>query len=345
MATRPPALFPSRWTFRQNTIARAEGLYLRKNAERRSGWSRWGWRLLLLTYYPAVTVAMIVFWGEFAGALTRRDATPIINTLGVLIILTIILALIFHLLALILVMVAAANSTVREKTGNTWDLLLMTGIDARGYILGKWWAVLRNSFRLGLLLIPLRAGVIAFVGASISREFAQFSYYYSAQYRLLPPEPLSFIAAGLLLVPVTFLAFAQTAACGVLASVRVRRVGLAVAAGIGTALGLMVVATVLGIVVIWLQQQVSSFTGNYFDLYFIPMSWSMAIWDNGSIALTDPLQYRTVFAGGPASPIFTPITSLLSTLIVAALLIAWYGLATWLVLRAAIRQARRQGMS
>src|SRR5690606_35757803 len=36
-----------------------------------------------------------------------------------------------------------ANSILREKQGRTWETLLLTNIDARQIVLGKWWATIR----------------------------------------------------------------------------------------------------------------------------------------------------------------------------------------------------------
>ena len=55
----------------------------------------------------------------------------------------------------------ASNAITREYQGNTWPLLLLTGLSAREMVLGKWWAsvlVLRRDF---ISVTILRVGLIS----------------------------------------------------------------------------------------------------------------------------------------------------------------------------------------
>lgn len=56
-----------------------------------------------------------------------------------------------------------ANSILREKQGRTWETLLLTNIDARQIVLGKWWATIRALGGDQFMVALLRFGLVAWV--------------------------------------------------------------------------------------------------------------------------------------------------------------------------------------
>lgn len=54
-----------------------------------------------------------------------------------------------------------ANSIRREKQGRTWESLLLTNVDARQIVWGKWWATVRALWDDQLMVALLRFGLAA----------------------------------------------------------------------------------------------------------------------------------------------------------------------------------------
>lgn len=54
----------------------------------------------------------------------------------------------------------AANSILREKSGHTWESLLLTNVDARQLVFGKWWATVRALWGDQLMVALLRIGLV-----------------------------------------------------------------------------------------------------------------------------------------------------------------------------------------
>ena len=55
----------------------------------------------------------------------------------------------------------AANSIQREKSGHTWDNLLLTNISSGQIITGKWWASLRALNGDVVMVMILRMGLVS----------------------------------------------------------------------------------------------------------------------------------------------------------------------------------------
>ncbi len=55
----------------------------------------------------------------------------------------VVLVTFWHYILLLQSLSLSVNSLVREHTGQTWDALILTGVDARRVARGKWQAVVR----------------------------------------------------------------------------------------------------------------------------------------------------------------------------------------------------------
>ncbi len=55
----------------------------------------------------------------------------------------------------------SANSVRREKNGNTWDNLRLTGLNPQQIVIGKWWASVRALNGDHAMLVIMRLGVAA----------------------------------------------------------------------------------------------------------------------------------------------------------------------------------------
>jgi hypothetical protein len=153
---------------------------------------------------------MILFGGEFAGALLQRDPSPIAESLDLLMIPFLFLSVLMHFLLLIITITLTADSLAREHKENRWDLLLLTGLDARRLVLGKWWAIVRFMWREFLLLIPMRVGLAVWIGAETSRVFIGLS----TAAELVQPHPLEILLALPIIAAFTLAGLPLAAALG-----------------------------------------------------------------------------------------------------------------------------------
>lgn len=210
---------PTAW-FPPNAISQAESAYLERQPK-----SRAGWRILLrLSQWVMLTISLILFGGEFAGALLQRDAAPIGERLGVLTGVFIAYTVVRHFVLMLQTLSLSANSIAREKQSANWDILLLTGIDARRIIYGKWLAVVQRQLPAYIMLGLLRAGAVVYFSAFTSRSFYQLIYSPNYSNILIPisPLPLQILLAGAVIFLLTLLNLPFTAACGVAASAEAR---------------------------------------------------------------------------------------------------------------------------
>jgi ABC-type Na+ efflux pump permease subunit len=137
-------------------------------AERNYQWSvmeksRTGWLWILLALImllPALLTSLYLFfstmlWGRPVNVVPAQNGINLLPTLQMLMVVMNV-ALYF---VIALVASALANSSVeREKQGNTWELLCLTGVSARDLVWGKWLASLRAIFGDYSILALLRIG-------------------------------------------------------------------------------------------------------------------------------------------------------------------------------------------
>ncbi len=145
----PSAIFP------ENAITRAERSYQARTARKLRPWRRWINRTIL---WLAITIALIQFCGLFIASLTQRDPTRIAEALNPLPNLLMLFAFSYHFYLMFQTIALAGNSITREKEAQTWEMLVLTGIDARQIVRAKWWATIQRQLPRYLLLGVLRAG-------------------------------------------------------------------------------------------------------------------------------------------------------------------------------------------
>lgn len=220
--------------FSANPIARAELAYQIRSRPQVRRWKRVITRIILIA---ALTLACILAGGEFAGVLLYRDPDPISRAFGVLNILPVATAFILHFVLMIQTLSLSANSVAREKQANNWDMLVLTGVDARQIIRGKWWATVRRMLPSYAFLGVLRAAVIIWFGASVTRvyELSLMSFnYYNVPVEVILPSASNFGVAALSIFALTMVNLPFTAACGVSAiSARTRNSALTLGRAIG----------------------------------------------------------------------------------------------------------------
>lgn len=299
--------------------------------------------LYRIVYYPALTLALTVFLSELGAALQPGDERSAAQVLHVAVIFALVVAVLMHLYLLLQTLVRAAASVAREKQGGTWEDLILTGTDARRLILGKWGATLRGTLGGVALLIPLRAGVVVWLGAVFDRSQI---VNIEAVSSYVAPGVLAFVATFPVIALFTLGGASFIAAAGVLASTLSRSLAQALA------LALMVTGllfggtlTLLGAAHAVTTQEVarapewhganSAFTENML------ITWL----DNGMTLTSELVSYRTeyetvsrqyvaeTFASGKASAWLLTLTTCTGL----------YLALTWTLLRLAQISAVRQG--
>ncbi|MEO8392044.1 MAG: hypothetical protein ABI700_03540 [Chloroflexota bacterium] len=160
------ASFPQPWI--DNPVAEAE-LNHQQRSGSRSKWRRWptifgiGLALALISHLCLLVAPQI-------AALLNISAFDLSDMLsgwfGTVTILLGALIMIHHLSFSTAALQLASTSIAREKQGRTWESLLLTGVDARRIILGKWSATLRTLWQIYRPLLLLRFAVAFWMGMS-----------------------------------------------------------------------------------------------------------------------------------------------------------------------------------
>lgn len=324
MASRP--LIP--FVFTRNPIMQAELAYQRRHTGQQHPWARLLTRAVLLL---AVMLSLILYGGELFGALLSRDPSPIGERFGFSVTLLIVFTLTLHFVLMFRTLALSANSIAREKQNNTWDMLILTGIDGQRIVLGKWWATVRRMWRWYVLLGVLRAGVLVWVSGSTSRTFNMF-YTSSASYpytwsNLIPPSPENILLAGVIGFTMTMANLAFTAACGLSSSGDSRSGAVAVARAIMARLVTLVIAALL---LAWLSALLAT---SLTSLAEFPYQVGITLLDNGTSLVSD----LAAFHSSDYWIDFTTFPFLMAILSLGA-----YALLTWAMLQTAQRRAVRQ---
>ena len=160
------ATFSQTWI--DNPVAEAE-----LNHQQRSGspsrWQRWP-ALFSLGLTIALISNLCLLLAPQIAALLSVSAIDLhellVGWFGTITILMGALIMIHHLSFSTAALQLASTSIAREKQGRTWESLLLTGVDARRIILGKWSATLRTLWQVYRPLLLLRFAVALWMGLS-----------------------------------------------------------------------------------------------------------------------------------------------------------------------------------
>lgn len=230
----------------------------------------------------------------------------------------------------------AATLLISDKRViSRWELLLLTGLDARTFLRGKWWAVVRLKWREWLLLGVARGGLIVGLVPILFR-----SPYSSAS--IVPYTIWELLAAFVLIVVLTMANLLWTAALGVVNPMMYPRGGQP-GSEVGLRIGLLLMMGAM-----WCP-----LTSLLTTAYRLPIDYAftviltvvgIAMWtiaDNGFILAATLMTPNYVYVYS------TSVTSLregLYLLGASVLALALYLLLTALLLRAAEWWGKRYGM-
>lgn len=161
-------------SFADNVIAQAEFRHQRYVIQTSRSGRAWI-ALAVVMLLPGlltslVTVALAVFQFDATEDTFFNEGIPfLLAQLGAasLVVMNIALYIVLMLITLGL----AAQSITREKTNRTWDVLLLTNVDARQMVLGKWWASLVALWGDHMMLFVVRMGVIGLIMTSDPFDF------------------------------------------------------------------------------------------------------------------------------------------------------------------------------
>jgi hypothetical protein len=300
-------------------------------------------RLFRIVYYPALAFVLLVFLSEMGAALQPGEETSAAQVLNAVVIFALVVALLMHLYLLLQTLLRAASSIAREKQAGTWEHLLLTGTDARRLVIGKWWGTLRGLLGGYGLLIPLRAGVVVWLGAVFDRTQALHIEVVSD---FIAPSPLAFLSTFPVIAIFTLGSALMVAAISVLASVLSRKLVEALALGlIMTALVFVGTFAIVGTIHRLLIDDVERST-EWRDVANPFAENVLLAWvDNGMSLTSELVNYQTEYESATPQTVAAYYASRKTIVWVLTFItcIALYGLLTWGMLRTAQAVAVRQG--
>ena len=323
-----PVLFPD------NPIMAAEQAYQQRTARPQRRWLYW---LLRLGMYVGLLLSLILFGGLLIAALTGRDPTPIVTRLGAAPSLLAAVVPLWQVGLMLKTLQLSANSIAREKEAQTWELLILSGIDARRIVRGKWWATVQRQWRAYAWLGLLRLGAVTLTGYSSVRLS---SYYLDMNTHL--PHVASILLGGVAVFALTMAGLGFSAACGVMGSAVSGRGAIAIVRAIANQIVLTVGTVIAGALLVTFIFDARRY---YFqsDWFSALMGTGITLLDNGSILASSLMSIWSPVSQVGLVSRSEPLPIIAVDLAVAVVLsIAAYGVLTWLALRLAERRAVSQ---
>lgn len=240
-----------------------------------------------------------------------------------------------YLVILLRTILTAYRAMARLRTSpQSWDALVLTGVDAQGIILKHWRSVIGLSLRPFLLVAATRAVILCFIGA----DYWQRTYMGGFTEPSALSEVLS-IALIIFALSVVQLPFA--AACGILGSLSENKLPGKSIRGVTV---WILIALLMGLF-FWTMSAV--YSTHTYSLYQLGISerffseehrelmnvlvWSGASFFDSGMFTGLPLVSALIYSGG-------------SNFIVVLIVATGYGLLTWALLRLSVWFAVRQGM-
>ncbi len=258
-----------------NVINQAERRYQIRSAKRLKPWRR---RLSRIIIWILITFALTLFGGLLVASFMQLDPTLFGRAFGSLLNLLVVFTITQHFYLMFQTMVLAGNSISREREAGTWELLVLTGINARQIVRGKWWAVIENQLPRYCLLALLRIGATT---AFILNMAANFRYSArSLQGYIQLSNDMTILFVGVFGIAFTLANLGLSAACGVLGSVPSQRGTLGVVRGFILQIMLTIVPVVILLYSIRIFYTFGSIQGVPSVYYAIVDAFSTLI-DNG----------------------------------------------------------------
>jgi hypothetical protein len=198
-------------------------------------------------------------------------------------------------------LIMSTNSIARERTGENWELLLLTNVSVRQIVSAKWWAVVRQQWTDYVLLALMRIGAVSLLAFSFDVGFSpgRFPYFsYGSSGPVVEPHittvfltAISIVLLSAALIAVlTMLNLMFTAACGIVAGSFTKRSWRMLPYGIGIRLLPVSIIAILAGVPSYLGLKPDIETFNYYPdpifntICLILLFMGITVLDNGGIA-------------------------------------------------------------
>ncbi len=210
--------------FARHPVARYEAQYQNRVMENTRAGNLWVGLAYLMTY-PAMILSILIYLGALASQIIPQsivlnfDHDSLMLATGALILMIAMNIALYTVVSLV-TFGLSVNSISREKQGKTWDMLLLTGVDGRQLVWGKWWATVRTFWKDYALVWMLRLGMIAWLIAVTDGEFI-----YRPVIAGLSPEFVYLFCAMLMIAVLTVFDSMLTAALGQITALADRRTG------------------------------------------------------------------------------------------------------------------------
>jgi hypothetical protein len=268
--------------FPQSPIQRTE--YNHQMSQRATGW--WG-------QVRAFLDGILVVMAAFAILLCLTDtfgldrSSPPAQFVNSIMGIFVVIVIIQHFLTMIRTLALSSNSIVRERERQSWELLVLTGVDPQTVVRGKWVATVQSQWKPYLLLGVLRAGAAIWYGYSNPYLYV----VYNSLNRLpsvAPPTVGRILLALVVILLLTQMNLLYTAAVGLRASVHSERATSAVLKGILHRIFgvfILVIGTAGVTVVIILLLFIIRIMGAYNDLWSYDQFYETVIFPIGNVLL------------------------------------------------------------
>lgn len=219
-----------------------------------------------------------------------------------------------------------ANAVSREHVGKTWDALVLTGVNVRQILTGKWLGVLHRVAPWMLMLGALRLVMIPVFMLAMTNRFAYWSrgsYGYGGGYQQSPDTPIEWVAwaAVASVVFTVLLTVLEVMAC--------TAIGLAASAVLRKGWTAMIAAFCIRFAPVILFGAFTRYevaTGMAYRVLRFPY---LSLADGGTAPLyllALPYTYRTQTVHHDALPSILMVGLMLGTMTVVSLLVAWWAI-------------------
>ena len=225
----------------ENPVAQAELDHLRRITVSRSALIRIFTRglFIVMNVISLLIVALVVSRAVKTPDTYYEYSEIIIQVVVLLMVYTVFM----HFQVMFRTLGIASNTILREKQSHTWETLILTNVNARQLVLGKWLAVIYIMWKSYTWLAVLRVGASLGFGAIILSNDRNIILWFRNQPTLSPVRDL--VYAIVLVILFTFANLLFTAAAGVIASLLGRVNSPGIATGQATRLGVLIVPILL----------------------------------------------------------------------------------------------------
>lgn len=266
----------------RNTIARAELSRQNQFHEGKKPRRRQIWRVIIAI---SLFSSLSIFAVELLGAIFGFELADFPQNAAIVVFVVLYLLPVYvlvpattmiHVLLLYRTNAVAVNAIAREKSDNAWEMLILTGVNARQIVLGKWWATVRYVLRDYWLLAGLRVGLVIWLGLGITRTgyLLPPPLPFEVGRHQFDPNPVAILLSTASILLLTIASPFVTASFGLLSGLLSWRIGVFLGLGLRS-IGIIFIG--IGFMIIS-GQYISQYAPNSYDTQY----WGTPEWITGS---------------------------------------------------------------